>query len=270
VRVLDNAYGGLALAGWQMVYGREPSLAVQATLARLAADIYREPETFEALAARSGIELRKWWCREGTQAALVECGQWAALVFRGTQLTSGHPRERLRDWSVNLRIATTTWSGPGRVHAGYLTALKRVRYEAREFAEAVSATKPIYVAGHSLGGALASGYAAWVSYTHVCDVTPHHVAGLVTFGAPSFGTAKAMQPLYERVPVVRWVRGQDMAPTWVPWFRCPRTGLQRLPGGSGQPRAVTDHDADGYATALAERVRQVGSDSTAMALVRSA
>lgn len=253
-----------------MVYGREPSLAVQAALARISADVYQEPETFEARMAERGIALRKWWCRAGTQAALVECGQWAALVFRGTQLTSGHPRERLRDWSVNLRIQTTRWSGPGRVHAGYLTALKRVRYEARDFAEAVSAGKPIYVTGHSLGGALASGYAAWVSYTHVCDVTPHHVGGLVTFGAPRFGTAKAMQPLYDEVPVVRWVRGQDVAPTWVPWFRCPRAGLERLPGGTAQPRAVRDHDAHGYADALAERAAQGGAATPVFPLAHSA
>jgi hypothetical protein len=253
-----------------MLHGREPSLVVQATLARLSADVYETPETFEALATRHGMALRKWFCRQGTQAALVECDSWAALVFRGTQVTSGAPRERLRDWSVNLRIATTRWSGPGRVHAGYLAALKRVRYEAREFAEAVSARKPLYATGHSLGGALAAGYTAWVSYTQVCDVTPHHVNGLVTFGAPRFGTATAMQPVYDSVPVVRWVRGQDMAPTWVPWFRYPRTGVQRLPGGGGPPRAVTDHDVEGYAADLAERVRLSEDAAPEFAMARSA
>lgn len=253
-----------------MVYGREPSLAVQAVLARLSADVYQEPEAFEALVAQHGLALRKWWCRQGTQAALIEAGQWGALVFRGTQLTSGQARERLLDWSVNLRVATTRWSGPGRVHEGYLTALKRVRYEARDFAEAVGASKPLYVTGHSLGGALASGYTAWVSYTHVCDVTPHHVAGLVTFGAPRFGTSKAMQPVYDRVPVVRWVRGQDMAPNWVPWFRCPRTGVRWLPGGRKQPRAVTDHDAHGYADALGAHARRTQPDPSAFARAQSA
>lgn len=253
-----------------MVQGREPGLGVQVALARLAAEVYREPEGFEAAAAERGIALKKWWCRQGTQAALVECGQWAALVFRGTQLTTGDRRERLLDWSVNLRVATTRWSGPDRVHAGYLTALKRVRYEAREFAEAVAEDKPLYVTGHSLGGALAAGYAAWVSYTHVCDVTPHHVAGLVTFGAPRFGTRRAMQPAYDGMPVVRWVRGQDMAPVWVPWFRCSPTGLRRLPGGGGQPRGVTDHDAHGYADALEELLRETEEAAPAFAMPRSA
>src|SRR5690606_26853984 len=121
----------------------------------------------------------------GTQAALCRAddGSAAALVFRGTEAT----RWRLLDILANVKVVGRPWAGDGWAHRGYADALSRLSYPARRMADGVSSAIPLFVTGHSMGGALATLYAAWVTADHLDG---HRMAGLITFGAPKAATGE--------------------------------------------------------------------------------
>ena len=215
------------------------------TAARLSRDIYRDPAVFADKAIRYGTGVDAWFDHGDTQAAL--CGgrdhDAAYLVFRGTQ-----PRIRhLQDMIANLSVYPTRWAGAGRAHAGYAAALGRVRYQARLMAERVASSIPLYVAGHSMGGALATLYADWVS----ADVPDRHrLAGLITFGAPAAATMEAHRPMLERMPVERFVMPGDLAPLWPPVvFRHP-VPARRLRPVFWWPGPLSRHDMGDYALSI--------------------
>ncbi|MEQ8585267.1 MAG: hypothetical protein RLO01_12085 [Thalassobaculaceae bacterium] len=215
------------------------------TAARLSRDIYRDLDAFRDTADLYGVEIGAWFDHGDTQAALCRGRDYAAayLVFRGTQ-----PRiHQLQDVLTNLAVYPSRWAGAGRAHAGYVAALGRVRYQARLMAERVASSIPLYVAGHSMGGALATLYADWVS----ADVPDRHrLAGLITFGAPAAATMEAHRPMLERMPVERFVMPGDLARLWPPvLFRHPGPA-RRLAPISWWPGPLSRHDMGDYALSL--------------------
>lgn len=216
-----------------------------AIAARLSRDIYLDRVPFEQACVRDGLMPSKWFDHRGTQAALV-CGAGAAwLVFRGTEAS----QFRLLDIVANLKVLPRPWSGEGWVHGGYADVLERVRYKARRMADHVASTVPLYVTGHSLGGAAATLYAAWVSSDREDG---HRLAGLTTFGAPKAGSRRALVSVVERMRVFRYVMPLDPAPTWpLALYGHPGPAIVLQPR-SAWPGPVRRHSVDGYAAALEE------------------
>ena len=175
----------------------------------------------------------------GTQAMLVESKDRAAaaLVFRGTQATGKSWRERTIDFAANVRVCPSLWAGPGRAHTGYAAALSRIRAPARRMAEMIPQDTPLLVTGHSLGGALATLYAAWAT---------HRIAALVTFGAPKAGTDAALSQVIAR-DIRRYVMPMDFAPSWppMPGFSHPSVAI-RLNSPEWWPGPVSRHSIGGY------------------------
>lgn len=219
-----------------------PHDAVAAALSR---DIYLDPVAFERACVRDGLVPVQWYDHRGTQAALVRSADAAWLVFRGTEATS----LRLLDLVANVKLAPRPWSGQGWVHGGYADALERVRDHARRMAERVSAEIPLYVTGHSLGGAVGTLYAAWVTADRVYG---HRIAGLVTFGAPRAGSPAALRPIAEHSRVRRYAMPWDPAPWW-PWplYRHPPGAAIRLQAAGWWPGPLARHAVAGYAEAVA-------------------
>jgi triacylglycerol lipase len=91
------------------------------------------------------------------------------VSFRGTQPDS------LSDVLTDLKFWRTRWRGAGRVHTGFWRALNSVLAPIEQWLDQ-HAPGPVTVAGHSLGGALATLLAA---------VRPE--ASLITFGSPAVG-----------------------------------------------------------------------------------
>ncbi|GJL89846.1 MAG: hypothetical protein DHS20C03_35550 [Minwuia thermotolerans] len=128
------------------------------------------------------------------------------LVFRGTQ--------QIKDWKTNLDAATTEITGTndegnrvlGRMHSGFNAAYLSVRADVEELLGKVSSELPVYICGHSLGGALAT-VATWY-------LPGRKLAACYTFGAPRVGTPALMK--YYRTPVYRVVSGMDPVPNVPP------------------------------------------------------
>jgi len=124
------------------------------------------------------------------------------LAFRGTE-------KKLRDWKTDLRIELKEVSGKkGRIHAGFLDAYYAVSKEIQEKVEE-HAEVPLFITGHSLGGALA------IVATRF--LRADNLAACYTFGSPRVGDRELSREF--RTPIYRVVNSAD--------------GVPRIPIGSG-------------------------------------
>jgi hypothetical protein len=113
-----------------------------------------------------------------TNGFWAEHDQFVLLVYRGTQ----EPTDLITDADVQLEKTPELWSMPGRVHSGFFSAAQSVREFSFEAAlRAESKRKPLILAGHSLGGAVAMLSAIDLERSR------KHVHSLWTFGAPKTG-----------------------------------------------------------------------------------
>ena len=110
-----------------------------------------------------------------TQAFVVEYNDAIIIAFRGTT--------NLRDWLTNADFLRTrlTLGSVTKVHAGFLIAVDSVIWNLKK---AVANTiKPVFITGHSLGGALAQLCAFRFAQAGI------HVSGVFTYAQPRVGNA---------------------------------------------------------------------------------
>lgn len=143
--------------------------------------------------SRVGLEEKQWLLRKHAQMALVAAPEFEVLVFRGT--------DDPRDWLQNLDARFVKWPHGGRVHSGFLKVFSEVQQEVLEIASA--SKKPLFVTGHSLGGALATLAAALLIAN---DRAPR---ATYTFGAPRCGDARFCKAL-DTAPFYRIVNNRDL------------------------------------------------------------
>lgn len=125
----------------------------------------------------------------------------AVVAFRGTQQSI--------DWWTNLDAAAIEIHGRGtnsgvvvgKVHKGFNRAYLSVDAQIKELLEGEE-DLPLYITGHSLGGALAK-LATWY-------LPGAKLAACYTFGAPRIGDQK-LRDRY-RTPIYRIVNGTDPVP----------------------------------------------------------
>ena len=123
------------------------------------------------------------------------------VAFRGTW--------RSRDWIVNLK-AWTRKSRYGRIHKGYFDACEALLPDLRKLFAGLPQQLPIYLTGHSMGGAMAV-----LAATALCDEIPS-LSGIYTFGQPQVG-GKDFRAYFEQrvqVPFFRFVNGADAIAAW--------------------------------------------------------
>lgn len=129
------------------------------------------------------------------------------VVYRGTQ--------QVKDWITNLKaskqdISSKTAAGQtiviGQMHQGFYDAYKSIENQLDNILKALPEDYPVYLTGHSLGGALAT-VTTWF-------IDGHRLAACYTFGAPRVGTEKL--GAHYRTPVYRVVYGPDPVPNLPP------------------------------------------------------
>ena len=173
----------------------------------------RDLRLLRAVLAAGGFELVGALSDHGTDtqgfAAVRRTGDemdMAVVSFRGT--------ENVRDWETNLRHSLTPADFPqpvasestARVHQGFLDAFMSVRDQVDRYLPWVEGL-PVFITGHSLGGALATLGAAHLS--------GWGLAACYTFGAPRVGNKGFSSSL--QTPVYRVVNPLDTVPLVPAW-----------------------------------------------------
>ncbi|MGC1308496.1 MAG: lipase family protein [Phormidesmis sp.] len=160
-----------------------------------------------------------------TQAYMFRTDQFMVLAFRGSQ----EPQDwmtnfttQLRNFTIRKDGVTTASSYQGRVHTGFFLAwaiieksvLAQIRRWRKDLADAGKLLPPLYITGHSLGGALATMAAAALVDNGI------QVAGVYTFGQPRVGDRTFVTQLNLNTGgrVFRFVNHNDIVPHVPPPF----------------------------------------------------
>lgn len=140
-----------------------------------------------------------------TQAFVCSGGDATLIAFRGTEPLN------IKDWVTDLMIATVYAPvGVGKVHQGFDAAFAAIRPQLElALNEQYDGHSPIWITGHSLGGALSVLAAVQLVFGQKLPVQ-----GVYTFGQPRIGdrtfakfVGKALQDR-----VVRFVNDRDIVP----------------------------------------------------------
>jgi len=161
-------------------------------------------EMLKTILKVAGFTLIKIYNREDTQAFLArrdgdEIGM-LILAFRGTEI-------KPKDIHSDVNAVLTTLSGEEKVHRGFLKAFNHV---SDAIADDLAEHKgiPVYITGHSLGGALA------VMATRM--LVSDNQGACYTFGGPRVGNAKVDDQI--KTPIYRIVNSADLVPRVPPAF----------------------------------------------------
>lgn len=189
-------------------------LATAADLAYLSED--RGAAEF---AAQLGLKA-KLISADNTQAYLATNDDHIVLAFRGTETPDS--LEGLKDWlltdAVNLLIVPsgrlgTDLAGAGvgaRFHQGFVDALADVWPALSPLVaeEIKKSDRPVWITGHSLGGALAL-FAGWMMHRQFLNV--HQIS---TYGAPMVGNKDACAAIDREFKgkIYRYVNTTDPVP----------------------------------------------------------
>ena len=164
----------------------------------------------EAVLKSSKFELVSTYSINGTECMVVKMAPnkkagfagMFVIVFRGTEPTS------MADLKSDLKANLVPADGGGRVHEGFMKAYEHVAPNLVEDIKKAG-NLPIYITGHSLGGAL-----ALVATRYICCDS---VGATYTFGGPRVGDDAFFRGI--KTPIYRIVNAAD--------------GVARVPFGAG-------------------------------------
>ena len=212
-------------------------------MARLCAAVYEDWPIALKVARSLGYHEFTPIDHDDSQAMVVANEYEAVAVFRGTEATKGV----LSDIMSNLGMVPVGWAGAGEVHPGYLHHLSRIRFKVAQIL-ALHKDKQIVLTGHSLGGAIATLYAAFAD---------HHalpIAETWTFGAPkALSSSSSSNISCDFFRVVDPVDFAPYHPLYAPWYKHPDRAVKikvRNPGRCWG--VISRHMVDGYVVGAAE------------------
>jgi hypothetical protein len=141
---------------------------------------------------------------DDTQCFVAASGDAVMVSFRGT--------EAVGDWLSNLNTLSTT-RPYGKVHRGFLGAFQVVEEQLTSILKKLP-NHPVFLTGHSLGGALALiAGAEWRG--------KYDIGGIHTFGQPAVGKKDFQTSLHRNYggDYHRFVNDDDIVPMVPPFFR---------------------------------------------------
>lgn len=153
-----------------------------------------------------------------TQAVIMSNDQMVMLVFRGSETRKWKERDGrgIHDWILTdlnvFKKKIKSWGRKVKVHRGFYTALDIVYSDIKSKCKRhmKHGNKPLWIAGHSLGAALAT----LAAFRFERDGIP--VQGTMTFGSPRVGNKHFVEEFQKTVKRFhRWVNCKDIV-TMVP------------------------------------------------------
>ncbi|REL26499.1 lipase family protein [Thalassotalea euphylliae] len=141
--------------------------------------------------------------QEDTQGFIAFNDEFAILAFRGTE------KDSFSDIRTDASAALCQSPAGGLVHEGFQNAFTKVWHQQLKQAleHPLLAGKPLYVTGHSLGGALATVAARQIPATT-------KIAACYTFGSPRVGNDDWINRI--KSPIYRIVNAADAVPMLPP------------------------------------------------------
>lgn len=163
-----------------------------------AYDYKAQEETLKDSLKQIGWNLAVTISENATQAFVAFNKEYAVLAFRGTEA------DRFRDIRADAKATQTACPTGGRVHSGFKEQYDDVasKVEAALAGEVIKG-KPLFVTGHSLGGAVATIAARRLR-------TEHRVAACYTYGSPRVGTEEWVAQI--KTPIYRIINSADPVP----------------------------------------------------------
>lgn len=166
------------------------------------------------------LKLVKTFDKNETQAMLLENENSLFLAFRGTE------PKRIKDIKTDLNAVIRHCNSGGKIHTGFNNAFAEIALDLQNtLNQQAYKQKPLYITGHSLGGALAT--IAAKKLTHAGGI-----AACYTFGSPRVGDTEWTSNI--KTPIYRVVNAHDpvtLVPpsgvpikitasilSWLPWF----------------------------------------------------
>ena len=139
---------------------------------------------------------------DGTQAILVKNDKHIVLAFRGTEKTC------IKDIRTDCKAVITSCDSGGNIHSGFSEAFEKVQRKIETALDKKEVPKkPLFITGHSLGGALAT--IAAKKITHKWGN-----AACYTFGSPRVGDEEWISNI--KTPMYRLVNSADCVTMFPP------------------------------------------------------
>ncbi len=143
------------------------------------------------------LELGTLILREATAAYLAKNQRYAVLAFRGTT-------KDMRNILTDINIRFYRDKSGAKTSTGFSQAYALVAKEIGDAIATLDRGLPLYITGHSLGGALAA-----IASTRIRP--SDRIAACYTYGCPRVGNAEFVNQLW-KVPVYRQVHSSDIVP----------------------------------------------------------
>src|SRR5260370_968651 len=121
----------------------------------------------------------KFFSRQTTQCFVAHNPEFVVVSLRGTEIDNF--RGALTDWLRNFELLPVSDDSGGRVHEGFKRDMKAVWQQLREHLQPLleSGTRTLWIAGHSLGAALAT-----LAAERAVRDGRFAVQGVYTYGSP--------------------------------------------------------------------------------------
>ncbi len=180
--------------------------------AELSKISYYQPNLAAEAVVAIGFERCEFFDRDGAQAYILANQNDCVVVCRGTE-----PNE-WNDIKADANAVAVLAETAGKVHRGFKREVDDL-WPRLELALKDN-DRPLWFAGHSLGGAMATICAGRCKLAEI----PSNPAGLFTYGSPRVGNSRYIN--FVRVPHYRWVNNNDIVcrvpPAWMGYKHCGR------------------------------------------------
>lgn len=143
------------------------------------------------------LEFVHGFARDKTCGFLASNDRFAVLAFRGTE-------QNMENILTDIDIRFHHDKSGAKVDMGFTNAYALVAQEINDAINMFDPGLPLYITGHSLGGALAA-----IASTRIRP--SDRIAACYTYGCPRVGDAEFVNQLW-RVPVYRQVHSSDIVP----------------------------------------------------------